>query len=347
MKRTTLLGLTLLASQVAFADLADDLRAGTNFHFDIVGLNYSYSGASSGGGIVLDDDAPASCVAKNPNTYDFVLTGAALGLPFNINIPMTGSKLSPTRVRWTSDTQPNITVTVNVGGTPTNVLIRRVWGQLTQNLTSEPLFRDVLCSQGYNLKMEDTASNTDSWVNVEAYAFGIVSPLFRIDYIARDIDNIGFGGVPRGTLYPDNYNIVSGTPFGGDLTSLREDDDNPLYILCDESAPSGVLEVKSTSAADAPSQLVVETKCSSTHPAMIQFLDVRNYTTSTWELNTTAPVGSSEISMNATINAPANHYIQAGTREISMRIRWIPSEDLVAEDGWSNVVDRAVWQSVP
>lgn len=338
-------GLLMGACASARADLIDDVTTGVDLNFDLKGMNYTYSGFASGGGTVLDADAAPACVAKPSGTLNFVLTGSQIGLPFNVNFPMTGTKLSATRVRWTSDTNPNITVPVTIGTQTINVLIRRVWGQLTADASDEPLFRDALCNQGYNTRLVDTNSNTDSWINVEAYALGIVLPSFRIDFRARDLDTLQFAGVPRGIVKAEAFSIVEGTPFGGDLTSLHLSDDDKLFVLNDENVPNGTVEYTTTFPGNASIGLKLIVESAGTHPNSSQFVDVFNYTTNAWQ-----NIGFSSLTLAdgvQTVTPPGSmsNFIQSGTREMKARTRWIPNEDLEAADGWAEAVDRLVWES--
>lgn len=335
-------------SALAQADLIDDVQAGTNMNFDLIGLNYTYSGAQSGSGVVTDPEAPPTCAPKPAGALSFTLNSSALGLPFSVNIPLTGAKLSPTRVRWTTDVILNQTVTGTLNGQSVTVLIRRVNGQLTANASGVDPFRDAICNQGYNVRMDDTGSNADSFLNAETYLFGIVSPLFRIDFQMRDIDTVGFGGVPRGIFKASSYSIVNGTPFGGNLASLGASDDDRLIVLNEEGDPNATVEVTATSPGESPSSLTLIVEASVSRTGLSQFVDAYKYATNSFQ-NVDFSVGTlADSTRTALLASPAaSGFIQAGTCEVKARIRWIPFEDVEAADGWSESLDRVVWDSVP
>jgi hypothetical protein len=346
MKTASVLGGALLTT-MAFAQPANDVRAGKDFNFDLVGLNYTYSGFSSGSGTVLDPQAPPTCVAKNQGTLNFTMNASNLGLPFNVTIPMVGSILNPERILWTTDSNPNVTVPITVGGQTIDFLIRRVWGRLTNDLSAVNVFRDLVCNQGYNVRLVDTNSNTDSWLNVEAYAFGIQTAFFRVDFLARDIRNVSFGGVPRGQVSPSSFSLVEGLHLGGNLTSLAASDNDHFIILCDETTPNAVLEVVSTSPGETPSSLTIKVESSSSNSSLTQFIDAFNYTTNAFANVASSTLTATDVVKSFTINGPATNHIQAGTCQIKARIRTIPFADLEAADGWTVNVDQFVWDSLP
>lgn len=344
MKRWITLGCFALAA-LASADLADDLQAGNDLEIDIKGMNYTYSGFLSGSGSVLDADAPPSAVDKAPGTLNIVMDTAALGAGFSLLVPWTGSKLTASRVRWNTNTTPNANVLVTVNGQQYNMTIKRIQGQITNDLTATDPLYSALCNEGYNALLADTASNTDSWVDVTAWVNNI--SLFQIVLRFRDLDNVGLGGVPRGTLFPDGYSVLLGQQIFGNLAALRQSDNVRLGILSDENQSEALLEVSSASADPQPGSLAIRWETTAVRDDLSVFLRARNYATSAWDdLDFTISTLADQVRQVALPGSVA-FYIESGTRKVQAQVNWIPSADLDSGDGWSQSVDEIVWISAP
>ncbi len=195
MHRTLASIVALGAAASALATPVGDLRDGQDLAFDLKALNYTYSGFLSGMGAVLDEDAPPTCVAKNPGTLTMSVDLADLGAPFSVVVTLTGTEIDANTVRWSTDSIINQCVTVTVDGQTVDLLIRRVVGQLTASAVNIPGVNDPTCGRPYNVRFDDFGGNTQTFINVESYALCIQLPAFRIDFAMRDIDVVGFGGI--------------------------------------------------------------------------------------------------------------------------------------------------------
>lgn len=338
------LPLVLLAA-AAYADDIDDVRSGVDIDFDLKSCNYTYSGVQTGAGSVTDPEAPATRAVKPAGTLNMNLNAGSLFPGVNIDIPLTGTKLSPTQVRWATDVAPNVTVTVNVGGVPTSLKITRIWGQITGNSALVPLFYDSVCQQGYNVRLDDTASNADTWLNVNSQVNGI--PLLPINLQLRDIDFIDFSGVPRGDLFADSFSVVQGLHFGGSLASARTSDNDKIVVLCDELSPNGEVVYEGTSAAPAPGSITMRIESSSSRTDISQLLDAYNFGASAWSQQDFFVPLLSDTVRTKVLTAPAGTFVQTGTRAMRSRVRWIPQQDIDAGDGWTYSADQLNWISAP
>lgn len=344
MKRWITLGCVAFAA-VASADLVDELQAGKDLEIDIKGMNYTYSGFLSGSGTVLDADAPPSAVNKDPGTLNIVMDTAALGAGFSLLVPWTGTKQTSSRVRWATNVTPNANVVVTVNGQQYNMTIKRIQGQITNDLAATDPLYSAVCNEGYNALLADTGNNTDSWVDVTAWVNNF--SLFQIVLRFRDLDNVGLGGVPRGTLYPDGFTVQLGQQILGNLAALRLSDNARLGILSDENESEALLEVSSTSADPLPGSLAIRWETIAVRDDLNIFLRARNYATNAWDDLDFTISTLADQSRQVTLPGSLASYIESGTRRIQAHVNWIPASDLDSGDGWSQSVDELVWISAP
>lgn len=140
-------------------------------------------------------------------------------------------------------------------------------------------------------------------------------------------------------LPPRTLNVISGIPFGGNLLSLRNSDDDYFYVLCDETEPNGEVEWEAHHAAFLTQFYHVRVESASSREDISQFVEQWDWTSNAWvTLNTstlelTDKVIVSHVSVNADRFVNANHVTRG-------RIRWIPQADLEASDGWLIQIDR-------
>jgi hypothetical protein len=169
----------------------DYLRAADRVYFDLRGLTYSYSGAVSGGGSVSDTQAPPVCVPKQSGTLDIALNLRDFGLPYDITVVLAGRAISDNVVEWSADVRPNLCITVE----GVNVLIKRIWGKLTAQLTRQSFFVEPLCERTFNLTAVPYGGDSGNWLNGELYALCQESSFTRIDVQVRTIDYRASSGI--------------------------------------------------------------------------------------------------------------------------------------------------------
>lgn len=161
----------------------DDLRDADRLFFDLQGLTYRYTGAVSGGGSVSDEDAPPTCLPKNPDTLDIVLNLQDFGLPYNITVTFAGRRVADNIVEWQVDIYPNLCTRIE----GIDVKIRRIWGKLTAQIQRQPAFYDPLCNRQFNLVLTPIGGNDGNWLNGELYALCQETSFTRVDVEVRSI----------------------------------------------------------------------------------------------------------------------------------------------------------------
>lgn len=345
-KQELVLGLLALAA-VAAADAVDDVKAGTDLDLDLRGMTYSYSGAMSGSGTVTDDQAPASCVAKNPDTLNFTLDLASLGFPGGGTVSMTGTKLSPTKVKWNTSTTINQCVTVDLGSGPVNILIKTVTGQMTANAANMDPFFDSLCGHGYNTGLDDTNSDAESYFNVVAYALCVESIFTRVNLQFRTIDYVGLAGVPRGNVKPESATLLQGEPDGGGVTDLFQSDDSRLTFFNDSVTLTAELEVGTFAPQAALGTVALTVETSAARSGLAQAVSMFR-----WDTSAFVVLGGSVSTGNDATQtyqaSPASAFVDPATRAMTARLRWTPiNDEAPAQDGWLHSVDMVRWFVAP
>ena len=170
---------------------------------------------------------------------------------------------------------------------------------------------------------------------------------------ARDTNYLTLGTFGRGiwrlknrdVLFPTSAVIEQGTPFGGNMTSLRTSDNSYYSVLSDESEPTGQIVFFGGTAPGIASLMEVLFETKTDRTAMVQFFDMKDFTTGNWVNIDTRSMSLSDARVTKLVPGDVSRFLQSGN--VQGRFRFIPSEDLVATDGWSNSIDRLVWRTSP
>ncbi|NUL82028.1 MAG: hypothetical protein HUU60_04790 [Armatimonadetes bacterium] len=176
----------------------DDLRDAASLNFDIRALTYRYSGALSGGGDVRDEEADPICVSKEAGSLDIRLNLIDLGLPYDVPVVFSGSRIDAETIEWTLNAQPNLCV--NLGAF--DALIKRIAGKLRGRIVAEPLFFDPLCNAFFNLQITPIGGDAHNWLDAEVYALCFESSITRVNVTARSIDYRALSGSPAAFADP-------------------------------------------------------------------------------------------------------------------------------------------------
>lgn len=135
---------------------------------------------------------------------------------------------------------------------------------------------------------------------------------------------------------PISFSITEGTPFGGNLASLQDSDDDKLYILNDENEPNGSVLIFSEYCSPDFRRVYLTLESAATRNDLTEFVDLYNYQSNTYQnIGFSSPfLGDSTIRFQSNGNQWAS-----GSNFITARIRYIPQADLEVADGWSAAID--------
>lgn len=150
---------------------------------------------------------------------------------------------------------------------------------------------------------------------------------------------------PLMRVYATSSTVESGLPFGGDISTLHNDDDQKLFILNDSDTPNGALAVQALFPDASPSQFRFELVTAASRNDLSLFVELKNASTGSYEVVTTATSSLADQSVQATPSGNLSRFVGQGLTEA--RIRWVPQTDLEAADGWLASIDRATWMAKP
>lgn len=135
---------------------------------------------------------------------------------------------------------------------------------------------------------------------------------------------------------PISFSITEGTPFGGNLASLQDSDDDKLYILNDENEPNGSVTIFSEYCSPDFRRVYLTLESAATRNDLTEFVDLYNYQSNTYQnIGFSTPfLGDSTIRFQSNGNQWAS-----GNNFMTARIRYIPQADLEVADGWTAAID--------
>lgn len=206
----------------------------------------------------------------------------------------------------------------------------------------------------YNIKHESTLSS------LGAYTGNVAFPGYEIqvhETLNKRLNTSlapSWYSVSQATLEPVgnlSYTVNAGQYFGGNTQSLAASDDDRLYILCDENEPNATLSVNSNYT-QPNTGLKVQFETSSSRTDLVAFFEIMGGYSQTpaWETLASAVTSLSDQArqfnwdvLPGPFNLPpaSYNYVRPSDGLVQCRIRWIPTQDLEAADGWLVSVDEA------
>lgn len=340
----------------ATADAVDDVRAGTSIVLDVRNINFSYSGVliGDGAGVIDDAEAPATCVQKQAGSLDIVLNARDLGYDFDLQIPVTGTKVDSDTIRWTADSRPNVCITATFDNQTVDLLVKRISGRITANVTSTAPFADSVCGRTMNVTFVDEGGDAQNFIDIEAYLFCEENFLTRVDFRLRNFDYVGTGGIepPAINVAPSSFLVQQGNLDSGALSDLLADD-NLVVRVTQRAAASpatpnvGMLVVGNASVTNGSALRFFLRATSTAAPAsaIIQRIELFNYDTNAWErLFEGNPSGSGEQLYSVNVTTDPGRFISS-TGELSARLRWFDRG--AASPGWRVLFDQVGWTITP
>lgn len=340
----------LACALAAFADPADDVRAGKGLTFDLKGLSYTYSGIlQNGGGVVTDEEAPPTSASKAAGSLDVEISSAALGFPFDVTVRFAGVKVDANTINWTTDTLVNQCITIDLNGQQVQIAIKRITGTLTANAINIAPYFDTVSEQGYNVKLKLTGGDPKNFIDAETYLFCTESSFTRENFKARSIDADLVGGVPRGQVSAARVTVLRGALVAGGLAELVASDDQylvvrngpvalpseaPITLIFDANAPAPTLGSLS---------FVLENKVSIGN--LLQQIDLFSYESNSYT-SLDARSGSLTDTVVTVPSSAPESLIEPGTRNMRARLRIRP-DGVLFTNNWRTSVDQVAWNVAP
>lgn len=144
-------------------------------------------------------------------------------------------------------------------------------------------------------------------------------------------------------LLPNFIQAHAGTLFGGTFASMQQSDDQRFYMLNDEASPNSTVEIRGTlDTIFQFSTMRIDIESAATRTDLIATVELKRHSTGVWE---------QKGSFQPTLQDSAKHFMVGTTwpqfspylqnlHTVHARIKWVPTADLDAFDGWSESVDH-------
>lgn len=137
---------------------------------------------------------------------------------------------------------------------------------------------------------------------------------------------------------PFHVGVVSGTLLGGDHMSVEFSDDNRLILVNDEFDSTGEIQYHMEGEVDTAAAMRFMMETSATRNDIGQYTDMFNFVTQQWQQVHFKTTTLSDVLDDYTVTN-VNAFIESGSRHMIGRMRWVPTGDIDAADGWSQRVD--------
>lgn len=270
-----------------------------------------WNGAPNGGGSVIWGNTATNILSANTLTSVFRVDDVTTPIPSNRQVQLVQGSVSPAQ-------------TMNPG---TYWLDYQAGGTLASGPWALPV---TILGQGGKTGANGLQFDSLAWAGLDDAGF------------AQDVC---FELLGSWILPPTAQTLVSGVPFGGGLPELQNSDNAHLFILLDEGTPNANIEYTTTTPSTTLSTLSLTHEDSSTRNDLIIFIDFQNNTNG-WEAISNGPSTFTDTVRVQSVAVNAGRFLRAGG-QLKARMRAIPTEDLVAEDGWSVLVDQVQWEATP
>lgn len=144
---------------------------------------------------------------------------------------------------------------------------------------------------------------------------------------------------------PESYLVVTGQEIAGTLSSFAASDNDRHSLLADEFNPNTSVELSATAPLGAVSSIGITVELSATRNDLSQRIELQN-TAGVWEQVDVSISSLTDVVRSVTIGSNPNRFIRPGN-EIKARVRSIPTQDIIAFDGWAHSIDLVEWELTP
>lgn len=146
---------------------------------------------------------------------------------------------------------------------------------------------------------------------------------------------------------PFSYSIEIGSLFGGTIASVANSDNLYLGFVNDELSPDTSVVFTGTSPITNPSRLKITLEAYVLTGGLAQFLELRNTQTSQWEIVSTQVATLTDSTVTGDITVNPSRFITPATGTMNARVRYIPTIEITAVDGWAEQIDLLRWNVFP
>lgn len=142
---------------------------------------------------------------------------------------------------------------------------------------------------------------------------------------------------------PNNYTVIEGDAFDGDLASLAASDDNRLRTFSDSASLSCEIEVNGTTTVLAPTSLGMVVEAAAERLGLAMSIRAFNYESGVFNSVFGSTASATDTTYTFTFTGTAGDYV-GPNGELATRIRWTPINDEdPSQDGWLHALDKVAW----
>lgn len=140
---------------------------------------------------------------------------------------------------------------------------------------------------------------------------------------------------------PSSVAVLGGTPLGGSVASLAQSDNNKYSLINDEFDSDGVLVLDGSAPAGSYGSMYIIAETAATRTDILVFVDAYSFNQSNWS-NVSGGFATLADSRKWIKIASGSNYVGM-LGNVSARIRFTPTSDVDAADGWSQSIDEFGW----
>lgn len=146
---------------------------------------------------------------------------------------------------------------------------------------------------------------------------------------------------------PSSFTVNQGTLLGGGLAQLAASDNSYLIIVNDEFDANTVVTFDGTSPITSPNSLTAVFEASATRNDLGQYFQLKNFSTNQFETVDFRLSTLTDSTATVTYTSNPGRWINSSTGAIQCRVRYIPTGDVDAADGWSERIDHVEYRVIP
>lgn len=159
------------------------------------------------------------------------------------------------------------------------------------------------------------------------------------------LDNIT--PLPYIKVNPSAFTVNQGTLLGGGVAQLAASDNSYVIVVNDEFDANTVVTFNGTSPITSPFSLSAVFEASATRDDLGQYFQLKNFSTNIFENVDFRLSTLTDSTATVTYTSNPGRYINSANGAIECRVRYIPTGDVDAADGWSERIDHVEYQIIP
>lgn len=145
---------------------------------------------------------------------------------------------------------------------------------------------------------------------------------------------------------PSSIAAISGTPAGGGVNEILTSNDAYYNLQCDEGSPNGEVEIIATSPLSSVSELAIALETSATRTAIGQSVSLFDWNALSYVQVDYRIVQLTDSRYILRVTNSPSRFLN-GSRQLRLRIKWVPNTDVEDADGWAQRIDRCIFRAVP